>query len=405
MKRVVITGIGIISSIGNNKEEVLKSLIGAKSGIKFNEEFAKYGLRSTISGQINVEFNDYIPKKNLKYTGEAGAYAHIAMKEALADSKLTKQEYSNTQAGVVAGSGGASSEDQVLCADVLRQKGIKKVSPYTITRIMGSSISAALATDYNIKGISYSINSACSTSAHCIGHGYELIKQGKNKIIFAGGAEAIHWTLAAGFDAMKALSSRSNDAPELASCPYSKDRDGFVASGGGGIIVLEEYEHAKSRNAKIYGEVTGYHANSDGNNMVLPSGEGAERCMIEALKENKKPVDYINTHGTSTVMGDVIELKAIKNIFNEEIPPISSTKAISGHALGASGVHEIIYSTLMMQNNFICPSANIRSIDEEAKNFPIITEHNYQKNINSFMSNSFGFGGTNACVIVNKLKT
>lgn len=402
MKRAVITGLGIVSSIGNDKNEVLASLKAGKSGISASEQFKEYNLRSQVWGDIDIDITEHIDRKAIRFMGEASAYAYIAMKEAIADAGLTDEQVSNPRTGLLAGSGGASSKNQVIACDTLREKGVKRVGPYQVPRTMSSTCSATLATPFKIKGVNYSISSACATSAHCIGHALEQIQLGKQDIVFAGGGEEVDWTLAGMFDAMGALSTKYNDTPELASRTYDADRDGFVISGGGGMVVVEEYEHAKARGAKIYAEIVGYGATSDGFDMVAPSGEGAERCMKMALETVDGDIDYLNTHGTSTPVGDVKELGAIQNVFAGQSPMISATKAMTGHALGAAGVHEAIYSLLMMENNFIAPSINIENLDEQAEGLNIVKEMKVA-DINLAMSNSFGFGGTNATLVFKKL--
>ncbi|WP_163932956.1 beta-ketoacyl-ACP synthase I [Paraferrimonas sp. SM1919] len=403
MKRVVITGMGIVSSIGNNKNEVLESLKAGKSGIEFHQEFADMKLRSNVAGTINLDPKEHIDRKALRFMGDAAAYAYIAMEEAIKDANLTEEQYSNHRVGIVAGSGGASSANQVQAADTLREKSVKRVGPYIVPRIMASTASACLATPFKIKGVNYSISSACASSAHCIGHAAELIQLGKQDIVFAGGAEELHWTLTMGFDAMGALSTKYNDTPEKASRTYDADRDGFVISAGAGMLVVEEYEHAVARGAKIYAEIVGYGATSDGYDMVAPSGEGAARCMRMAMDSVEGPIDYINTHGTSTPVGDVRELEAIHEVFPEGCPALSATKAMTGHSLGAAGAHEAIYSLLMLDNNFIAPSINIENADEKAEGLPIVTEKR-DVELTTVMSNSFGFGGTNATLVMQKLK-
>ncbi|GAA0290248.1 beta-ketoacyl-ACP synthase I [Psychrosphaera haliotis] len=402
MKRAVITGMGIVSSIGNNKDEVLASLKEGKSGITASEQFKEYKLRSQVWGNIDIDITEHIDRKAIRFMGEASAYAYIAMKEAIADSGLTDEMVSNPRTGLLAGSGGASSKNQIMACDTLREKGVKRVGPYQVPRTMSSTCSATLATPFKIKGVNYSISSACATSAHCIGHALEQIQLGKQDIVFAGGGEEVDWTLAGMFDAMGALSTKYNETPEVASRTYDADRDGFVISGGGGMVVVEEYEHAKARGAKIYAEVVGYGATSDGFDMVAPSGEGAERCMQMALSTVDGPIDYLNTHGTSTPVGDVKELGAIQNVFAGKSPMISATKAMTGHALGAAGVHEAIYSLLMMENKFVAPSVNIANLDEKAEGLNIITEATPAE-ITTAMSNSFGFGGTNATLVFKKV--
>ena len=402
MRRVVITGLGIVSSIGNNKHEVLASLKAGKSGIVRNEEFADYQLRSQVSGSINIDVKQHVDRKALRFMGEAAAYSYISMAEAIADSGLTDEMVSDPRTGIIAGSGGASSKHQVEAADILREKGVKRVGPYMVPRTMSSTVSACLATPFKIKGVNYSLSSACATSAHCIGHAAEQIQLNKQDVVFAGGGEELHWTLAMEFDAMGALSTKYNDDPTKASRTYDANRDGFVISGGGGMVVVEELEHALARGAKIYAEIVGYGATSDGFDMVAPSGEGAIRCMEQAM-QNVDSVDYLNTHGTSTPVGDVKELGAIQHVFGEKSPAISATKAMTGHALGAAGVHEAIYSLLMMENNFVAPSINVDELDEKAQGLDIVTETR-EMDINTVMSNSFGFGGTNATLVMSKYK-
>jgi len=405
MRRVVITGIGIVSCLGNNASAVLESLQTGRSGIRFREDYKELGFRSQVAGTIDIDFASLIDRKQLRFMGDAAAYTYLAMQEAIADSGLSEGDVSNPRAGIIAGSGGASSANLVEAADILRSKGIKRIGPYRVTQTMGSTVSACLATPFKIKGVNYSISSACATSAHCIGNGMELIQSGKQDIIFAGGGEEEHWTLSCLFDAMGALSSKYNDTPTKASRPYDANRDGFVISGGGGIVVLEELEHAKARGAKIYAEVVGYGATSDGYDMVAPSGEGAKRCMQQAMAGLTKPIDYINSHGTSTPAGDIQELRAIKETFaGTTMPPISSTKSLAGHSLGATGVHEAIYCLLMMQHNFIAASANIETLDAEADGVPIVRSTQNGVTLNRILSNSFGFGGTNASLVLERFK-
>ncbi len=404
MRRVVVTGIGIVSSIGNSRDEVLKSLREARSGITHSEEYAELGFRSHVHGAIDVDVEGRIDRKLRRFMGDGAAFNYIAMQEALADAGLEEGAISDPRVGLVMGSGGASTENIVQAADILRQKGLRRVGPYMVPRTMSSTTSACLATAFHIKGVSYSISSACATSAHCIGNAMELIQLGKQDMVFAGGGEEVHWTLTVLFDAMGALSSKYNDRPEVASRPYDRDRDGFVISGGGGVMVLEELEHALRRGARIYAELVGYGATSDGADMVQPSGEGAVRCMRQALEGVEGPIDYINAHGTSTPVGDSKELGAIREVFGEDIPPISSTKSLSGHALGAAGVHEAIYSLLMMENDFIAESANIENLDEAAEGMPIVRERQDGVKIETLLSNSFGFGGTNASLVFRKWK-
>ncbi len=403
MKRVVITGLGVVSSLGNNKQDVTDSLRQGRSGIVFAPEYAEIGMRSQVHGAVkDLDFSDYIDRKQLRFMGDAAAYATIAMQQAIEDAGLTLEEISDPRIGVIAGSGGASNENVVEAADIARSKSVKRVGPYRVPRTMGSTVSANLATIFKIKGVNFSISSACSTSAHCIGTGVEQIMLGKQDVIFAGGGEELHWTLSMLFDAMGALSSKYNEAPEKASRAYDANRDGFVIAGGGGMVVLEEYEHAKARGAKIYAEVVGYGANSDGYDMVAPSGEGAERCMRLALETVKGGIDYINPHGTSTPVGDTKEIGAIKAVFGDKVPYISSTKSMSGHSLGAAGVHEVIYTLLMMEHDFIAPSINIEALDEACEGMPIVRERIDNAGLKRVMSNSFGFGGTNACVVLEK---
>jgi len=403
MKRVVITGLGIVSSIGNNAEEVLSSLKAGRSGISKAESFAEAGLKSHVWGKPSIEPKDHIDRKAFRFMGDAAGYAYIAMEQAINDAKLTEEQVSNVRTGIVAGSGGASSENIVLTTDTLRNRGIRRVGPYAVPKTMGSTVSACLATPFKIKGVNYSISSACATSAHCIGNAMELIQLGKQDVVFAGGGEEVHWSLAMMFDGMGALSAGRNDTPELASRTYDADRDGFVISGGGGMVVVEELEHALARGAHIYAELVGYGATSDGFDMVAPSGEGAVRCMQQAMQGVEGKVDYLNTHGTSTPVGDVKELGAIQELFGEDSPAISATKAMTGHALGAAGVHEAIYSLLMMENSFVAPSINVETLDEKAEGLDIVTEKR-DMDLNLIMSNSFGFGGTNATLVMQKYK-
>lgn len=404
MREVVVTGIGIVSSIGNNVEEVTESLKTLKSGIVKNEINSELGLRSHISGSVkNLDLKERIDRKLFRFMGEAAAFAYISTEEAIKDSGLDEESLSSERTGLIMGSGGASSEDQIDSADILRSKGLKRIGPYRVTKAMGSTVSACLATSFGIKGINYSISSACATSAHCIGSGMEQIQLGKQDIIIAGGGEAEHWGMTSLFDAMGALSTKYNDSPEKASRAYDRDRDGFVIAGGGGAVILEEKEHAIKRGAKIYAQLTGYAATSDGEDMVSPSGEGGERCMRIALgMTGKEKVDYINAHGTSTPAGDITELKAIENVFGTDLPLISSTKSLSGHSLGAAGVHESIFCLIMMKEGFATGSANIENLDEGAINFPII-QKNQETELKKILSNSFGFGGTNATLIFEKI--
>lgn len=407
MRRVVITGFGIVSSLGNNKAEVLASLKSGQSGITYQPEYAAMGLRSHVAGSIkNLKVEELIDRKLMRFMAKGHAYAWLAMQEAIEDSKLPEEMVSNVRTGLIVGAGGASHESILEGIDTLREKGVRRVGPYMVTKAMASGVSACLATGAKIKGINYGISSACSTSAHCIGAGVEQIQLGKQDIIFAGGAEEEHWTLSFMFDAMGALSSKYNDTPEKASRTYDADRDGFVISGGGGIVVLEEYEHAKARGAKIYAEVVGYGATSDGYDMVAPSGEGAVRCMKLALDGVDGKIDYINTHGTSTPVGDVKELEAIREVFGEnglkQNPAIASTKSLSGHALGAAGVNEAIYTLLMMENNFIAASSNIETLDPAAEGLNIVRSAIENVKIETALSNSFGFGGTNATLTLSR---
>ena len=403
MKRVVITGIGIVSCLGNSQEEVYQSLLNSKSGISYCEDYKEHNLKSHIHGKPNIKIEDHIDRKVIRFMGSGSAYNYIAMKEAVKDSGLEEKDVSNNTTGIVMGSGGPSIENVILAADKTRAKTPKLMGPFIVPRTMASTASATLAVPFKIKGVNYTMSSACATSGHCIGKSMELIQSGKQKIMFAGGSEELHWAMTAMFDAMTALSSKYNSTPEKASRAYDKARDGFVIAGGGGVLVLEEYEHAKSRGANIYAELTGYGATSDGYDMVAPSGEGAVRCMNLALSTSKNKIDYINTHGTSTPVGDITELRAVGETFKDNIPKISSTKSLSGHPLGAASVHEAIYSLIMMKNNFITGSANINEMDEEAKKFPIITKTVKSINLNAVMSNSFGFGGTNATLIFEKV--
>jgi 3-oxoacyl-[acyl-carrier-protein] synthase I len=400
MKRVVVTGLGIVSSIGNNRDEVVDALKQGRSGISFAEDYAELGFRSQVRGAINIDFDAFIDRKIKRFMGDGAAFNYIAMQQAIDDAGLTDSDISNIRTGLVMGSGGPSTSNLVDAADILRSKGVKKVGPYMVTRTMSSTNTACLATPFKIKGVNYSISSACATSAHCIGHAMELIQMGKQDIVFAGGGEEVHWTMSVLFDAMGALSSKYNDTPTTASRPYDATRDGFVISGGGGVLVIEELEHAKARGAKIYAELTGYGATSDGYDMVQPSGEGAVRCMQMAMATVNGNIDYINAHGTSTPAGDTKELEALRTVFGgENVPWVSSTKSLTGHALGAAGVNEAIYSLLMMQENFLSVSANITELDEGAAGIPIVREYIDNITLNTIMSNSFGFGGTNATLI------
>ena len=382
MKRVVVTGIGVVSCLGNNQDEVYQSLLNSKSGITFSEEYKEYNLKSNIHGKPNIKLEDHVDRKFIRFMGPGSAYNYVSMTEAVKDSGLEEKDVSNIST---------------------REKNPKRMGPFIVPRTMSSTASATLAVPFKIKGVNYTISSACATSGHCIGNAMELIQLGKQKIVFAGGSDEVHFAMTAMFDAMTALSSKYNDTPEKASRPYDKTRDGFVISGGGGVLVLEEYEHAKARGAKIYAELTGYGATSDGYDMVAPSGEGAVRCMKMALSTSKNKIDYINTHGTSTPVGDITELKAVGEVFKDSVPKISSTKSLSGHSLGATSVHEAVYSLIMMKNNFISASINITDMDDEAKKFPIVTKVEKDVTLNSIMSNSFGFGGTNATLVFEKV--
>jgi 3-oxoacyl-[acyl-carrier-protein] synthase-1 len=398
-RRVVVTGLGIVSSIGSNRDEVVAALKQGQSGIEYNAEYAELGFRSHVYGSIKLNPDEALDRRLRRFMGDGAAFNYVAMEQAIADAGLQKEHISNPRSGLVMGSGGPSTSNLVLAADILRSKGARKVGPFMVPRTMSSTNSACLATPFAIKGVNYSISSACATSAHCIGHGGELIQMGKQDMVFAGGGEEIHWTLSVLFDAMGALSGGYNDRPQQASRAYDADRDGFVISGGGGVVVLEELEHALARGARIYAELTGYGATSDGYDMVQPSGEGAVRCMQQALATVTRPVNYINAHGTSTPVGDVTELGAVKEVFGSEIPYISSTKSLTGHALGAAGVNEAIYSLLMMEEKFVALSANIDKLDPAAEGMPIVRQRMDNIELNCVMSNSFGFGGTNASLV------
>lgn len=402
MRRAVITGMGIVSCLGNNAGEVLTSLKKGRSGIRFNQSYVDIGMRSHISGSVQLDTAELIDRKLYRFMGKASAYAYLSMDEAIKDAGLSLKEISSERIGLVVGSGGGSPEDQLESTDILREKGMRRVGPYRIPRTMSSSVSACLATPFKIKGVNYSISSACATSAHCIGHGAELIQMNKQDMVFAGGGESEHWTMSHMFDAMGALSTKYNETPDKASRAFDADRDGFVIAGGGGVVVVEELEHALARGATIYAELTGYAATSDGHDMVAPSGEGGARAMRMATSGLEGKVDYINTHGTSTPAGDVSELNAIREVFPDEVPIINSTKSLSGHSLGAAGSQEAIYSLLMMQNNFIAASANIENLDEAAAGLPIAIERHDDIQLNRVMSNSFGFGGTNACLVFDR---
>ncbi|MBX2833537.1 MAG: beta-ketoacyl-ACP synthase I [Micavibrio sp.] len=403
MRRVVITGIGIVSCIGNNKEEVLESLKAGKSGISFSPEYAELGFRSQVHGKPNINLAEAIDKRLFRFMGDAAAYTHLSMEQAIADSSLSEDKVSNERTGIIVGSGGPSTKAQVAAADITREKSPKRVGPFAVPKAMCSTTSATAATNFKIKGVNYTISSACSTSAHCIGAATEQIQWGKQDVMFAGGGEELDWTLSVLFDAMGAMSSKCNDTPETAARAYDANRDGFVISGGGGIVVLEELEHAKARGAKIYGEITGYGATSDGHDMVAPSGEGGKRAMLRALDTVKTPVTYINSHGTSTPVGDITELNAIAEVFEgKDQPYISATKSMTGHSLGATGVQEAIYCALMLNNDFVAPSINIEDLDEGAKDFKIARERVDGVKHETLISNSFGFGGTNCCIAMSK---
>jgi 3-oxoacyl-[acyl-carrier-protein] synthase-1 len=405
MRRVVVTGLGIVSSIGNNKDEVIESLKAGRSGIRFCETYADMGFRSHVHGDIKLDLDTALDRKVRRFMGDGAAFNYIAMQEAIADAGLNESEISNERTGLIMGSGGPSTSNQVAAADIARDKGPKRVGPYMVPRCMSSTNSANLATAFKIKGLSYSISSACSTSAHCIGNGYEQIQMGKQDIVFAGGGEEVHWSLTVLFDAMGALSSKFNDRPGCASRPYDRNRDGFVISGGGGVVVLEELGHARARGAKIYAELVGYGATSDGVDMVAPSGEGGVRCMRQALAAlGNTKVDYINAHGTSTPVGDIIELQGVREVFGADFPPLSSTKSLTGHAQGAAGVHEAIYSLLMLEHGFLTASANIEELDPEAGDVPTVRNFEDNVRLNCVMSNSFGFGGTNASLAFRRLE-
>ena len=403
-KRIVITGLGIVSCLGSDAETVSKALFEGRSGISVNQDQIDIGMRSYVSGSPIIDIDTHIDRKQLRFMGDAAAYAYIAMQRAIDDAGLDESQVSNERTGIIAGSGGASSLSQTEASDIMRERGLRRVGPYRVTQTMGSTVSACLATPFKIKGVNYSISSACSTSAHCIGNAMEQIQLGKQDLVFAGGGEELHWTLSCLFDAMGALSTKYNDTPERASRAYDANRDGFVIAGGGGMLAVEELEHAKARGAKIYAELVGYGATSDGHDMVSPSGEGAVRCMQQALNTVEGPIDYINAHGTSTPAGDIQELKAVREVFHEraKVPVIGSTKSLSGHSLGAAGVQEAIYSLLMQQKNFIAASANIEELDPQADGLPIALERYDNVDLQRVMSNSFGFGGTNASLVFQK---
>ena len=403
-QRVVVTGLGIVSSLGNNASEVTDSLRNGKSGITYNATQEEIGMRSWVSGKPDIDLSEHIDRKQWRFMGDAAGYAFLSMEQAIADSGLTPEQVSNVRTGIIAGSGGASSASQVEAADILRERGLRRVGPYRVTQTMGSTVSACLATPFQIKGVNYSISSACSTSAHCIGNAMEQIQLGKQDVVFAGGGEELDWSLSCLFDAMGALSTKYNETPDRASRAYDADRDGFVIAGGGGMLVLESLEHAQARGAKIYAELVGYGATSDGHDMVAPSGEGAVRCMQQAMATVEGEIDYINAHGTSTPAGDIQELKAVRKVFGGSTPAIASTKSLSGHSLGAAGVQEAIYSLLMMENDFIAASANVESLDEGAEGMDVVQEPRSDVCLNRVMSNSFGFGGTNATLVFERFE-
>ena len=401
MRNVVITGVGIKSCIGNDYAEVLANLQNAQSGIVFNEKYSEMGFRSCVSGSVNIDLSEHIDRKLLRFMGESAGYAYLATKDALKMAGIDESHLDSPKIGIVAGSGGASTRVMLESGDIAREKGPKRIGPYGVTKSMSSSISAIVATALKLKGINYSISSACATSAHCIGHAADLIKSGQQDVVIAGGSDDEHWSSSCLFDAMGALSSNFNSTPTIASRPYDSNRDGFVISGGAGMIILEDEEHAKKRGANILAKLSGYFANSDGYDMVAPSGEGASRCMQGAIDNSKIKIDYINTHGTSTPVGDVAEINAIKTLFNSETPMISSTKSMTGHSLGATGAHEVIYSIMMINENFIAPSINIESLCDDAEGLDIVTETR-NISINNVLSNSFGFGGTNASLVISR---
>ena len=401
MRRVVVTGMGVVSCLGNSKREVTEALRTSRSGIRFNPSYQEMGLRSQVSGSVDIDPAEHIDRKHLRFMGDSAAYAYIAMQQAIEDAGLEPSEVSNPRTGIIAGSGGASTSQIIWGADTLRERGVKRLGPYLVPRTMSSSISACLATHFAIKGLNYSITSACATSTHCIGAAVEQIQWGRQDVVFAGGGEEEHWSLAMMFDAMGALSTKYNDTPGTASRAYDASRDGFVIAGGGGMLVLEELGHARARGARIYAEVIGYGANSDGDNMVAPSGEGAVRCMQQALETVDGPVDYINTHGTSTPVGDIAELKAIREVFGDDSPPLSSSKSLCGHSLGAAGVNEAIHCLLMMEQGFMAGSANISELDPAAEGLDVLRETR-EAPVTTAMSNNFGFGGTNAVLVFRK---
>jgi len=402
MRRVVISGIGVVSCLGNSKEDVLDSLKEGRSGISFNEKFKEMGLRSQICGSVDIDTSEHIDRRVRRFMGDAAAYAYISMQQAIDDAGLEDSDVSNPRSGLIAGSGGASTANIVNSADISRERGVKKIGPFMVPRTMGSTVSACLATPFGIKGLNYSVTSACATSAHCIGIAMEQIQIGKQDLIFAGGGEEEHWSLSGLFDAMGALSTKFNDDPTMASRPYDQNRDGFVSAAGGGMLVVEELEHAKARGAKIYAEVVGYGATSDGHDMVAPSGEGAMRCMELARSTVDVPIDYINTHGTSTPVGDTCELQAMRDVFGDSVPKFGSSKSMCGHSLGATGAQEAIHCLLMLEHDFIAPSINVINMDPAAEDMPLVTQRTDNAGIKTAMTNSFGFGGTNATLVFQK---
>lgn len=403
MRRVVITGMGLVSCLGNDKQTVTESLREGRSGITFNEDFKSIGLRSHVSGSVDIDLTEHIDRKHLRFMGDAASYAYVAMQKAIEDAGLSEEHVSNPRTGLIAGSGGASSANIVLSADKLRERGVRRLGPYIVPKTMSSTVSACLSTHFGIKGLNYSVTSACATSTHCIGTAMEQIQWGKQDLIFAGGGEENHWSLAMMFDGMGALSTQYNDDPAKASRAYDADRDGFVIAGGGGMLVLEELEHAKARGARIYAEIVGYGATSDGDNMVAPSGEGAVRCMQQAIATVDTPIDYVNTHGTSTPVGDIAELDAMREVFGGSTPPFSSSKSLCGHSLGAAGVQEAIHCLLMMENDFMAGSVNISTLDPKAEGLNVLMETKENVEVNTVMSNNFGFGGTNACIVFRRI--
>lgn len=402
MRRAVITGMGIVSCLGNDRASVTEALRQGRSGIRFKPDYEEAGLRSQIAGTVDLDLQELVPRKMLRFMGDAAAYSYVAMERAMQDAGLSADEVSNPRIGLIAGSGGASTANVVTAAETLRDRGVRKIGPYGVTRTMGSTVSACLATPFRIKGINYSITSACATSAHCIGNAVEQIQLNKQDVVFAGGGEEEHWSLSMLFDGMGALSTKYNDTPERASRTYDANRDGFVIAGGGGMVVVEELEHARARGANIIAEIVGYGATSDGHDMVAPSGDGASRCMQQALEGVDTTIDYINTHGTSTPVGDITELEAIRRVFGDDVPPLASTKSMTGHSLGAAGVQEAIYSLLMMEGGFIAPSINVEERDPASEGFPIVTERRDNVQLDTVLSNSFGFGGTNAALTLRR---